>query len=207
MVVVSRNNAGTVEDGLGAVKARIREIAAGGTTAQNVRDKRFTTHLASLRPENLDRLDCWFPEDSLQVRYSTTSDGNNFRSIQEGSPGQKTAALLAFLLSYGTEPIILDQPEDDLDNHLIYGLIVTQLKTIKRERQVIVVTHNANIVVNGDAEYVAALDVRGGQTRVVSDGGLQEEGVRTTICNIMEGGEQAFEARYRRIRGGRRAEG
>ena len=90
---------------------------------------------------------------------------------------------------------------------MIYGLIVTQLKTIKRDRQVIVVTHNANIVVNGDAEYVAALDVRGGQTRVVSDGGLQEESVRTTICNIMEGGEQAFEARYRRIRGGRRAEG
>ncbi len=198
---------GSVEDGLIAVKQRIREIASGGAAAQNVRDKRFVTHLAGLRPENLDRLDYWFPEDSLQVRYSTTSDGNNFRSIQEGSPGQKTAALLAFLLSYGTEPIILDQPEDDLDNHLIYGLIVTQLKTIKRDRQVIVVTHNANIVVNGDAEYVAALDVRGGQTRVISDGGLQEESVRTTICNIMEGGEQAFEARYRRIRGGRRAEG
>lgn len=197
----------SVEEGLRGVKVRIREIAAGGAAAQNVRDKRFATHLGSLPPENLDRLDCWFPEDSLQVRYSTTSDGNNFRSIQEGSPGQKTAALLAFLLSYGNEPIILDQPEDDLDNHLIYGLIVTQLKTIKRDRQVIVVTHNANIVVNGDAEYVAALDVCGGQTRVISDGGLQEEGVRTTICNIMEGGEQAFEARYRRIRGGRRAEG
>jgi len=193
----------SVEDGLKGVKTWIRDVASGAT--QDVLDKRFATYLSKLAPEHLDRIDCWFPEDSLEVRYSTTSDGNNFRSIQEGSPGQKTAALLAFLLSYGKEPIILDQPEDDLDNNLIYGLIVTQLKRIKRERQVIVVTHNANIVVNGDAEYVAALSVGGGQTRIGSDGGLQEDDVRKTICDIMEGGEKAFEARYRRIRGAHRA--
>jgi len=191
----------TVEEGLRVSKARIREIADGGAAAQDVRDKRFSAHLATLPPENMDRLDCWFPEDSLEVQYSATSDGENFRSILEGSPGQKTAALLAFLLSYGSEPIILDQPEDDLDNYLIYDLIVTQLRTIKRDRQVIVVTHNANIVVNGDAEYVAALEARGGQTRVVTDGGLQEDNVRKTICEIMEGGEKAFETRYRRIGG------
>ena len=189
---------GVVEDGLLAVKTRIREIAAG-KGVENVRDKRFATHLGTLPPENLDRLDCWFPEDSLKVQYSTTSDGGNFRPIREGSPGQKTAALLAFLLSYGVDPIVLDQPEDDLDNHLIYGLIVSQLKAIKCSRQVILVTHNANIVVNGDAEYVAALDARSGQTIVLTDGGLQQEEVRKTICRIMEGGEKAFEDRYRRI--------
>ena len=133
------------------------------------------------------------------MQYSTSGDGQSFRPIQEGSPGQKTAALLAFLLSYGEEPLILDQPEDDLDNHLIYDLIVTQLREVKRRRQIIVVTHNANIVVNGDAELVVALAARGGQTQKECAGSLQEKKVRDTICSVMEGGRKAFEQRYRRI--------
>jgi len=62
-----------------------------------------------------------------------------------------------------------------------------------------VVTHNANIVVNGDAELVVALTVRGGETQMESKGSLQEAPVRQTICAIMEGGNKAFEQRYRRI--------
>ena len=61
------------------------------------------------------------------------------------------------------------------------------------------ITHNANIVVNGDAELVVALAARGGQTQIEAQGSLQEKGVRDTICNIMEGGREAFERRYRRI--------
>ena len=146
-----------------------------------------------------DRLDLWFPEDFLDVQYCTSADNQVFRPIQEGSPGQKTAALLAFLLSYGDEPLILDQPEDDLDNHLIYDLIVTQLREVKQRRQIIVVTHNANIVVNGDAELVIALAVIHGQTQFEASGSLQEKQVRDTICGVMEGGREAFEKRYRRI--------
>ena len=94
---------------------------------------------------------------------------------------------------------MLDQPEDDLDNHLIYDLVVRQLREIKRQRQVIVVTHNANIVVNGDAELVVALAVRRGQTQILQLGGLQEQDVRDEICRIMEGGREAFQRRYQRI--------
>jgi ABC-type Mn2+/Zn2+ transport system ATPase subunit len=164
-----------------------------------VADRRFATHIGKLQPEVIDRLDLWYPEDSLDVQYSRTGDGQHFRSIQEGSPGQKTAALLAFLLSYGEEPLILDQPEDDLDNHLIYDLIVTQLREVKCHRQVVVVTHNANIVVNGDAELVVALEAHGGETQKECEGSLQESLVRQTICTVMEGGSKAFEQRYRRI--------
>ena len=128
-----------------------------GNALDTVRDRRFASHIQQLPSENFDRLACWFPEDSLAVLYSD-GRGGAFRPIAQGSPGQKTAALLAFLLSYGEEPLLLDQPEDDLDNHLIYDLIVTQLRRIKLKRQVIVVTHNANIVVNGDAELVTALE-------------------------------------------------
>lgn len=167
--------------------------------ALQLRDQRFGTYLSKLNPEVFDRMDCWFPDDSLQVGYSPGADGRDFRPIEQGSPGQKTAAILAFLLSYGEEPMILDQPEDDLDNQLIYSLIVKQLREKKRGRQIIVVTHNPNIVVNGDAELVLALDVRGGQTRITQQGGLQEQAVRDEICRIMEGGREAFEHRYQRI--------
>ena len=187
------------EQNLLNIKTRIKKIASGEYDTGTVADRRFATHVGSLPPESIDRLDLWFPEDSLEVQYSARGDGQRFRSIQEGSPGQKTAALLAFLLSYGNEPLILDQPEDDLDNHLIYDLIVTQLRAIKRHRQVIVVTHNANIAVNGDAELVLALAARGGETQKECEGSLQEQQVRDTICTVMEGGRRAFDDRYRRI--------
>jgi len=191
--------AGEMEQRLGVLRDKIRRIAGGKHLAVELRDLRFASHVTKLPPEAFDRLDLWFPEDSLRVEYSTTADGTGFRPIQEGSPGQKTAALLAFLLSYGEEPIVLDQPEEDLDNHLIYDLIVKQLREIKWRRQTIVVTHNANIVVNGDAELVVALDARAGETSQESVGSLQERVVRDTICGVLEGGREAFERRYRRI--------
>jgi len=196
-----RNSNGTenIEQNLANIKDKVRKIASEQYDAGTLADRRFATHIGKLQPEVIDRVDLWFPEDSLDVQYSTTSDGQHFRSIQEGSPGQKTAALLAFLLSYGEEPLILDQPEDDLDNHLIYSLIVTQLREVKCHRQVVVVTHNANIVVNGDAELVVALAARGGETQKECEGSLQESLVRQTICTVMEGGSKAFEQRYRRI--------
>ena len=86
-----------------------------------------------------------------------------------------------------------------MDNHLIYDLIVTQLREVKRRRQVIVVSHNANIVVNGDAELVIAFEARGGETQKECEGSLQKEQVRNTICTVMEGGRKAFDDRYRRI--------
>jgi energy-coupling factor transporter ATP-binding protein EcfA2 len=184
---------------LDQLRDKIRRIASGSQNSDKLQDRRFGAHLEKLPPEAFDRIDMWYPEDSLRVQYNTPSDGRGFRPIQEGSPGQKTAALLAFLLSYGDEPIVLDQPEDDLDNQLIYGLIVTQLRNIKQQRQAIVVTHNANIVVNGDAELVVALNARGGETHQECSGSLQEHSVRDTICAVMEGGREAFEHRYRRL--------
>lgn len=190
------------EERLRELKDKVRAISEERTDAPKVRDQRFAAHLTGLTPETLDRLDTWFPGDSVKVSYSPRTDGSDFRPIAQGSPGQKTAAILAFLLSYGEEPMVLDQPEDDLDNHLIYDLIVKQVRENKGRRQLIIVTHNANIVVNGDSELTLALDIRHGQTRVIEQGGLQEQKIREKICHIMEGGEEAFESRYRRITAG-----
>ena len=150
-------------------------------------------------PEFLDRLLTWFPEDVLSVEYSRSGRGLDFAPIAQASAGQRAAAMLAFLLAHGDEPLVLDQPEDDLDNHLIYDLVVRQIRKNKLRRQIITVTHNPNIVVNGDAEMVHALDFAGGQCRVVKSGSLQDLDIRNEICRVMEGGREAFERRYRRI--------
>ena len=188
-----------IEERINELKQKIIGIHYGESEAvESVIDQRFTKHIQSLRPEQIDRIQVWFPNDFLEVQYSLKGS-NRFNPVKQGSPGQKTAALLAFIFSYGEEPLLLDQPEDDLDNCLIYDLIVTQLKKIKSKRQVIIVTHNANIVVNGDAENIIALDIRGGVTQVIAQGGLQEKPIRDEVCRVMEGGKEAFRLRYQRL--------
>ncbi len=108
--------------------------------------------------------------------------------------------MLAFLLAHGGEPLVLDQPEDDLDNHLIYGLVVQQIRSNKQRRQLIIVTHNPNIVVNGDAELIHVLDFNH-QCHVKQTGSLQEQDMRQEVCQVMEGGSEAFERRYQRLGG------
>ena len=80
-----------------------------------------------------------FPEDKLQIKII---DENGSIDINEGSPGQKSAAILAFILNSGENPLIIDQPEDDLDNSLIYSLVVKSIRKMKSKRQIIIVTHN-----------------------------------------------------------------
>ena len=161
--------------------------------------KHFQNFLKSKKPEFEDHINCWFPDDDLRIEYSRDGQGRDWAAITQGSQGQRSAALLAFLLAFGDEPLVLDQPEDDLDNHLIYDLIVRQIRENKLRRQLIIVTHNPNIVVNGDAEMVHALDFRGGQCRVVECGALQEKSVREEVCRIMEGGREAFSRRWARL--------
>ena len=107
--------------------------------------------------------------------------------------------MLAFILAQGDEPLILDQPEDDLDNQLIYDLIVRELRANKQRRQVIVATHNPNIVVNGNADLVIPLHNPNDQTAIPVRGALQDARVREWVCDIMEGGREALERRFRCI--------
>ncbi len=151
------------------------------------------------KPEFADHIQCWFPEDDLRIEYSRQGDGSDWRSITQGSQGQRSAALLAFLLAFGDEPLVLDQPEDDLDNHLIYDLVVRQIRENKLRRQLIIVTHNPNVMINGDAEMVHAFDFSGGQCRVIRHGALQEKAVREEVCRVMEGGREAFTRRWERL--------
>ena len=179
----------------------IRQFQSEESGSWDARDSRFEKKLKAIPPERIDRLALYSPEDSVSV---TLKGDKKTMPIGQGSPGQQTAALLAFVLGYGDEPIILDQPEDDLDNTVINDVLVRQLREIKLNRQIIIVTHNANIVVNGDAEIVLSLHVPCGQSLIRCQGGLQEQEIRDEICRVMEGGREAFESRYRRIMQSRR---
>ena len=180
------------------LKHRIVMAACGqgnfGGHFNNYLEREFTR-----KPELLDKMLTWFPEDGLNVEYSRRGDGTDFRPIGQASAGQRSAAMLAFLLAHGEEPLVLDQPEDDLDNHLIYDLVVRQIRENKARRQIIVVTHNPNIVVNGDAEMLHAMDFVHGQCIVAQSGSLQESAMREEVCRVIEGGREAFERRYRRL--------
>ena len=171
-----------------------------GIGSWHAKDARFERALKRLRPEQLDRLALYLAEDAVTVSFRDHGQPRTpWKHLAQGSPGQQTAALLSFVLGYGNEPIILDQPEDDLDNALIYELLVRRLREQKAQRQIIVVTHNPNIVVHGDAELAVSLDTLNGESAVACAGGLQEREVRDEICRVMEGGRDAFRARYRRI--------
>ena len=160
---------------------------------------KFVNYLNALykeKPELFDKLKVWWPKDKLRVKYSKNS---KFYDLNKGSIGQKSAAILSFLLSHGSEPLIIDQPEDDLDNALIYDLIVKQIRQNQNKRQFIIATHNPNIVVNGNSDLVNILKFKNGLVTLHQKGGLDEIEIRNEICNIMEGGREAFENRYKRI--------
>jgi energy-coupling factor transporter ATP-binding protein EcfA2 len=140
-------------------------------------------------------------------------DPNNvadWKPLTTGSPGQRSAAMLSFVLHQGVEPLVLDQPEDDLDTEWITELVVTQLRSGRWNRQIIVITHNANIPVNADAERVVVMEDHDGGIRVrttegrdqgepiVHSGALEQEHIRQDIQRIMEGGVPAFVRRERR---------
>lgn len=187
-----------VEDRLGTLK---RDLVAA-SDGQPRFGGHFNKHLVRRNNEDsafLDGLMTWFPEDGLIVEYSRSGRGTDFHPIGQASAGQRASAMLAFMLAHGEEPLVLDQPEDDLDNHLIYDLVVQQMRQNKMRCQLIVVTHNPNIVVNGDAEMLHALAFRAGQCIVHQSGSLLHNTMREEVCRVMEGGREAFRRRYRRL--------
>jgi len=180
-------------------KVNTSRAARGKETDLPAAFQNFLKRELDRRPEYFDRFYAWWPEDALDVSYSKGGTGRDFASLKNGSAGEKAAALLAFFLAHGKLPLVIDQPENDLDNHLITDLVVKQLRENKKRRQIIVVTHNPNIVVNGDAEMIHAMRFAGGQCSATASGSLQNGAVRTEVCEVMEGGRPALKSRYHRL--------
>lgn len=111
------------------------------------------------------------------------------------SEGQRNTVLLNLMLAQGDGPIVIDQPEDELDSSFIFKTLVKDLRATKQKRQLIIATHNANLPVNGDAEFIYALEARDGKGKTLAEGGLDRALVARAVLDIMEGSEQAFKQR------------
>jgi type III restriction enzyme len=137
------------------------------------------------------------PIESVPV-FEYQSREAEYIPFGNASAGQQATALLETLLTQGTIPLIIDQPEEDLDNPVMLE-IVAKIWQAKQRRQIIFASHNANLVVNGDAELIACCNYRamGDQSRGVIDitGAIDMPDVREAIKKILEGGEAAFRLR------------
>lgn len=134
----------------------------------------------------------------LGVEVLLKMDGaRGLRSMDQLSKGQRATALLLLLLGASDAPLIIDQPEDDLDNNFVYQGVVRRLRELKGKRQIVASTHNANVPVLGDAELIVVLesDGRHGRPAEGGIGSLDERSVRSLAENILEGGPAAFNAR------------
>lgn len=159
---------------------------------------KLSTHFSSIyqNKANEDALITWFPKDKLSMKIISN---NRTLDVNSASAGQKAAALMTYILLETKGPLIIDQPEDDLDSRMITDLIVDSLRQLKEKRQVIVVTHNPNIPVNAASEKIFEMNFVNGQILIKEEGSIQESNIRDSICQVMEGGEDALEHRFNKI--------
>jgi ABC-type lipoprotein export system ATPase subunit len=120
-----------------------------------------------------------------------------YKQLQTLSVGQKCTALLSIILLESSAPLLIDQPEDDLDNHFIFDQIVTTLRSAKEKRQFLIATHNANIPVSGDAELIIVMGAneRKGWIEENGIGSIDTPEIKHAVEKILEGGENAFKIR------------
>lgn len=144
------------------------------------------------------------PTTAIRLNTAPAGDPPQWQALEELSTGQKATAVLLLLLLESDAPLIVDQPEDDLDNRFITESIVPRMREEKSKRQFVFSTHNANIPVLGDAEMILGLTASGGAdgetARIVPEhrGSIDALPVRELIEEILEGGKEAFERRRRK---------
>ena len=169
------------------------------------------TNLRKILLDNLiyDCLEAYIQDKSgdfdleFNINYKEGDQGTNFKDITELSQGQKGIAILTFIFEISTlisddTPLILDQPEDHLDNLYIYKSLITDLRKIKNKKQVIVVTHNPSIVMAGDAEQVLAMGSNGRVGWLEKQGSSDTESIVKFILGLMEGGRDCLELRLKK---------
>lgn len=140
--------------------------------------------------------DLIFGLNFLEPRYSLLFQDTQ---IEQLSPGQRGALLLIFylLVDNGKTPIILDQPEENLDNETVFRLLVPVLSEAKKQRQIIMVTHNPNLAVVCDAEQIirARFDRASDSTIDYDSGAIENTGLNAAVVTVLEGSKPAFENR------------
>lgn len=144
------------------------------------------------------------PTTAIRLNTAPQDDPPSWQTLEDLSTGQKATAVLLLLLLESDAPLVVDQPEDDLDNRFITEGIVPRMREEKQHRQFLFSTHNANIPVLGDAELIIGLaasgEANGGHARIAPEhmGSIDDQPVRELVEEILEGGREAFERRRRK---------
>ena len=133
-------------------------------------------------------------DDRVRIELNVSTIASPyFKDAAELSRGQKCTALLPLLLARRDCPLIADQPEDNLDNHFIYETVVSAIRRVRNRRQLILVTHNANIPVLGEADLVVVMNSDGRVGYVEKIGSVDD--CQGEIIDLLEGGREAFDRR------------
>ncbi|HEY5393255.1 MAG TPA: hypothetical protein VIJ57_14120 [Hanamia sp.] len=157
----------------------INNLCSGGNNLQNFKSK-FA--------ENINEFLTYRVPDKFTIFYKK-------RRLDEHSLGQRASALIIFILTLKeNDLIIIDQPEDDLDNQTIYSDVITELKKLKGQTQFIFATHNPNIPVLGDCEQLVSCTFNNNLIETKT-GSIDNKEIQQNIVDIMEGGEEAFKQR------------
>lgn len=136
-------------------------------------------------------------QDRILIELNIAHQGEVFKPLDQLSTGQQCTAILHLLLLDNDDPLLMDQPEDNLDNAFIAERIVTQLREAKTERQFLFATHNANIPVFGDAEWIGIFSASDAHAQMPVDaqGSIDVPEIRERVAEILEGGREAFSQR------------
>lgn len=153
--------------------------------------------LLRLSPSKLMELEALELGDRVDILLNVSHDKAkpNFRRLDKLSTGQQCTAILHMLLLDNVDPLIMDQPEDNLDNAFIADRIVQELRAAKTSRQFLFATHNANIPVFGDAEWIGVFtttDEGNGSLEAEAQGSIDVPAIRDQVASILEGGRDAF---------------
>lgn len=144
------------------------------------------------------------PTTAIRLNTAPTGDPPRWQAQEELSAGQKATAVLLLLLIDSDAPLVIDQPEDDLDNRFIMEGVVPRMREAKQRRQFVLTTHNANIPVLGDAELIVGLttaaDGAGVRAQIAPErmGNIDDPSVRALVEALLESGRYAFEKRRRK---------
>lgn len=188
-----------------AIRSQVESFRASFTSDSDGRPIESATLLR--KDKTVKDLDDWlFSTWHYTVSYSIKFDGKDLQLL---SPGQKGIVLLLVYLEVDQEddrPLLIDQPEDNLDNLSVYSNLINYFRRRKKLRQIVIITHNPNLVVNTDAEQIIVARFDGDDTPKISyrSGALEEvgkdgaEGIREGVCKILEGGTEAFQRRERK---------
>ena len=146
-----------------------------------------------------------FGTEHIAIRYEISYDGVDIRKLSPGTRGIVLLLLYLALDDSDDRPLIIDQPEENLDPKSVFDELVALFIAAKAKRQVIMVTHNANLVINTDADQIIVAEagphLSGGLPPIsYVAGGLEDAAIRKVVCEILEGGEAAFRERSRRLR-------